>query len=204
MIPPWQDSGGLFWLCSRLPSGDFCSWSSEADLWVCESIWVVLWGTEHMFLSTAVQWQRILSLHISKNTIVCHLLRRNITHRVHFSGELQSSQPFLSFSSFCALLTSLWFVLHIFFLQRNTINLLKAFHTHTLHSSTSATVSFSPNRFRWNNNMTDNEFGSYSYVKNLRGSNKLQAASALMTKHLHPGRNWASYLLLADSQLKTA
>lgn len=35
-----------------------------------------------------------------------------------------------------------------FFLQRNTINLLKAFHTHTLHSSTSATVSFSPNRFK--------------------------------------------------------
>lgn len=96
--PPRQDLGGVFWLCSRLPSGDFCSWSSEADLWVCESIWVVLWGTEHMFLSTAVQWQRILSLQISKNTVVCHLLRRNITHRVHFSGELQSSQPFHSLS----------------------------------------------------------------------------------------------------------
>lgn len=168
MIPPRQESGGLFWLCSRLPSGDFCSWSSEADLWVCESIWVVLWGAEHMFLSTAVQWQRILSLQISKNTIICHLLGEtlqigyisqvNYNHHNHFSPSLLSVLCSLHSDLSCT----------FFFLQRNTINLLKAFHTHTLHSSTSATVSFSPNRFRWSSNKTDNEFGSYSCAKNLK------------------------------------
>lgn len=135
--PPRQDSGGVFWLCSRLPSGDFCSWSSEADLWVCESIWVVLWGAEHMFSSTA---------NFKEHNRLSPLKKKHYTQGTFFRWTTIITTISLPLSVLCSLHSDLSCT--FFFLQRNTINLLKAFHTHTLHSSTSATVSFSPNRFK--------------------------------------------------------